>query len=124
MTDLHAEIEALENRRWQAQIDEDLATLDELYADELSYTHSNGLVDTKASYIKAIADKKFDYRSEQRTDVSTVVIGDTAMVTGRAAINVIAGGAERNLDARYTVIWVRRDGNWQFLCWQSTPVAS
>lgn len=124
MTDVHAEIEALENRRWQAQIDEDLATLETLYAPELSYTHSNGLVDTKESYIRAIANKVFDYRSEQRTDTRVAVVGDTALVTGRVAINVIAGGAERNLDARYSVIWVRRNGDWQFLCWQSTPVAS
>jgi ketosteroid isomerase-like protein len=122
MTDLITEIEELENRRWQAQIDQDVATLEQLYAPELSYTHSNAFVDTKASYIKAIADKKFDYRGEKRTDTTVQVIGDTALVTGRIAIQVIAGGDERNLDARYSVIWVRRDGAWQFLCWQSTPV--
>jgi ketosteroid isomerase-like protein len=125
MTDTHAEIEELENRRWQAQIDEDIPTLEALYADGLSYTHSNGLVDTKESYIKAIAGKVFDYRREQRTDTAIRVVENTALVTGRIAINVIAGGRERNLDARYSVVWVRRTGgDWQFLCWQSTPVAS
>lgn len=125
MTDVKAEIEQLEDRRWQAQIGEDIPTLEQLYADELSYTHSNGHVDTKASYIKAIANKVFDYRSEKRTDTAVTVVDGTAMVTGRVAINVVAGGNERNLDARYSVIWVRRaDGNWQFLCWQSTPVVS
>ncbi len=124
MTNVQAEIEQLENRRWQAQIDEDLDTLGQLYADELSYTHSNGLVDSKESYIKAIGNKIFDYQSEKRTDTSIRVVDNTALVTGRIAIKVIAGGSERNLDARYTVVWVRRDGNWQFLCWQSTPVAS
>ena len=123
MTEANAEIEELENRRWRAQIDEDTATLEQLYADELSYTHSNGHVDTKASYIKAIANKVFDYRGEERTDTSIVVVDSTALVTGRIAIHVVAGGAERHLDARYSVIWVRRPaGNWQFLCWQSTPV--
>lgn len=124
MSDVTAEITALEDRRWAAQIGEDIATLEELYADELSYTHSNGHVDTKESYIKAIANKVFDYRGEERRDVAVTVVEGTAMVTGRIAIHVVAGGAERHLDARYSVIWVRRPaGNWQFLCWQSTPVA-
>lgn len=122
MTDVTTEIAHLEDRRWEAQIAEDISTLEQLYAPELSYTHSNGHVDTKESYIKAIANKVFDYRSEERTDTATVVVGDTAMVTGRVKIHVIAGGADRHLDARYSVIWVRRDGAWQFLCWQSTPI--
>ncbi len=124
MTDLSAQIAQLEDQRWQAQIAEDIPTLEQLYAPELSYTHSNGHVDTKESYIKAIANKVFDYRAEDRTDTSVTVVGDTAMVTGRIKINVIAGGNERHLDARYSVIWVRRGDAWQFLCWQSTPVAS
>jgi ketosteroid isomerase-like protein len=123
VADVTAEIAALEDRRWRAQIDEDIPTLEQLFADELSYTHSNGHVDTKESFIKAIANKVFDYRAEQRTDTAVTVIDSTALVTGRVAIDVVAGGAERHLDARYSVIWVRRPaGSWQFLCWQSTPL--
>lgn len=119
-----AEVEAAEERRWTAQLEADTATLEELLADELSYTHSNGLVDTKASYVAAIADEVFDYRSADRTDVNVVVIGDTAMVTGRVAMHVVAGPRDVHLDSRYSAIWVRRDGAWRFLCWQSTPIPS
>ena len=119
-----AEVEAAEERRWTAQLEADTATLEELLADELSYTHSNGLVDTKASYVAAIADKVFDYRSADRTDVKVEVIGDTAMITGRVAMHVVAGSRDVHLDSRYSAIWVRRDGAWRFLCWQSTPIPS
>lgn len=118
-----SEITALEDRRWAAQIAGDLDALDVLLADELSYTHSNGMVDTKASYIEAIAGKVFDYQSESRSDVKVEVVGDTAMVTGRVAMTVLAGGRTVELDSRYTVVWIRRDGSWQLLCWQSTPIA-
>ncbi|MDH4148046.1 MAG: nuclear transport factor 2 family protein [Acidimicrobiia bacterium] len=114
---------AHEDRRWAAQIDKDLDTLRTLYADEMSYTHSNGFVDTKSSFLDAIRDRKFDYRSAERLDETVTVIGDTAMITGRAKVHVVAGGRDVNLDARFTVIWVRRDGAWQFLCWQSTSIA-
>jgi ketosteroid isomerase-like protein len=113
---------AMEERRWAAQIGEDLVALDELLADELRYTHSNTLVDTKTSYIQAIKDKKFDYRSVERTDTDVQVVGDTALVTGRADIHVVAGDRDLNLAARYSVVWVPKDGRLQLLVWQSTPV--
>lgn len=119
-----SEIEAMEDRRWAAQIGSDLEALDAILADELRYTHSNGLVDTKASYIKAIDEKVFDYRSESRSDVSTLVIGDTGLATGAIEFNVVAGGRDIDLRARYSAVWVRRAGVWQFLCWQSTPIPS
>ena len=122
MTITEAEVLALEEQRWTAQINEDLEGLGELLSDELRYTHSNTLVDTKASYIEAIANKKFDYQRADRTDTDVQIVGDTALVTGRAEIQVIAGGRELQLAARYSVVWVDRGERWQLLMWQSTPV--
>lgn len=94
----------------------------ELFADELRYTHSNGLVDTKASYMTAIQNKVFDYRTADRSDTEVQVFGNLALVTGAATIDVVAGGRELKLNARYTLTWLERDGRWQFLSWQSTPL--
>lgn len=117
------DILALEDRRWAAQIGKDIAALGDLLADELRYTHSNALVDTKASYIEAIEDGVFDYRSAERTETEVQVIGDTALVTGRADINVVVGGGrDVNLRARYSVVWIDTGDRWQLLMWQSTPI--
>ncbi|MEL6984354.1 MAG: nuclear transport factor 2 family protein [Actinomycetota bacterium] len=122
MSDPMTEVEAAEDQRWAAQLAADTEALSELLADELSYTHSNGLVDTKASFLDAIANKVFDYRSADRSDVNLNVIGDTAVIAGRVAMLVVAGSREVNLDSRYSAVWARRDGRWQFVCWQSTPI--
>jgi ketosteroid isomerase-like protein len=119
-----AEIETLEDRRWAAQIAEDTATLGELLADDLTYTHSNALVDTKATYLDNIVNRVFDYRSEKRTDTQILISGDAALVTGRVQFVVVAGGRTVDLDARYTAVWLRRDGTWRFYCWQSTSIPS
>jgi Domain of unknown function (DUF4440) len=117
------DILALEERRWTAQIDKDGAALEELLADELRYTHTNTIVDTKVSYIKAIADRVFDYRSAERTDTEVQIVGEAALVTGRADIHVVVGGdRDVNLKARYSVVWVNKNGRWQLLTWQSTPI--
>jgi ketosteroid isomerase-like protein len=126
MNDAVAEIEAMEERRWAAQLGTDLETLVEVLDEELSYTHSNGLVDTKRSFVDALANKTFDYRRADRSDVAIAVVGDAAMVTGRVAMQVAVDKGERSvdLDSRYSAIWVRRGGDWRFLCWQSTAVQS
>lgn len=122
MTITEAEVLALEERRWTAQINEDLEALDELLSDELRYTHSNTIVDTKTSYIEAIANKTFDYRNADRSDTEVQIVGGAALVTGRADIHVVAGDRDLQLAARYSVVWVDRGDRWQLLVWQSTPV--
>lgn len=116
-------VRAAEERRWAAQLESDRGALEELLADELQYTHSNGVVDTKRSYVDNIANEVLDYRSAERSDVALQVIGDVAMFTGRVVMHVVANRSrDVHLDTRYSAIWVNRDGAWRFLCWQSTPI--
>jgi len=44
----------LEDARWRALLSNDVAELDELFSDDLSYTHSNAMMDTKSSYLGAL----------------------------------------------------------------------
>src|SRR5215210_3083749 len=102
MTDASiAEVLELERRRWDAMIAKDTTVLDDLFADEMSYTHSNALVDTKASYLKAIEDRVFDYQAVRRFDEEARLFGDTALLTGRAEIDVAARGRPVQLNARF-----------------------
>jgi ketosteroid isomerase-like protein len=116
------EVLELEERRWAAMIAKDTDVLADLFAEEMSYTHSNAVVDTRSSYLEAIEKRTFDYHGVERSDTTEHLVGDTALLTGRAEIDVTAGGHQVHLNARYTVVWVRRDGRWQFLCWQSTSI--
>lgn len=117
-----AEVLELEERRFAAMVAKDTAALGELFAEEMSYTHSTAALDTKASFLKAIEERRFDYRGAKCSDRTSVVVGDTALLTGRAELDVVAGGREVHLNARFTVVYARKDGRWQFLCWQSTSI--
>jgi ketosteroid isomerase-like protein len=117
-----AEIEAMEDQRWSAMIDADLDKLDQLFHPQMTYTHSNAFVEDKASYLNSIETKRFDYRSAERSDTKIVVEGPTAVVTGRAEIQVVAGGREVALSLRYTAVWVHVDGTWRFIAWGSTSI--
>jgi hypothetical protein len=61
---IQREVRALEDRRYQATIDADAATLEELLGDALVYTHSTGRVETKAEFISAATTGKLTAWSE------------------------------------------------------------
>jgi Domain of unknown function (DUF4440) len=63
---IKAEIKKLEDRRFQAMIDSDFDTLNNLLADGLVYTHSTGQSDTHDEYIAKCRKGVFKYRTIER----------------------------------------------------------
>ena len=116
------EVSKLEERRCAAMTGSDLATLENLLADTLTYTHSSAVVDDKASYIESIRSGRVKYLKVERFDTHSQVYGDTVITTGRARIDVQVGGVERHLNMRYANVWIKTPKGWQFALWQSTPI--
>ncbi|MEV0181635.1 nuclear transport factor 2 family protein [Streptomyces sp. NPDC050625] len=116
-----ARIRQLEKHRWAALVGSDCAALRELFADRMTYTHSNAMVDTKDSYIRAIEDGTVTYVAVEPSDEEVRVFGHAAVVTGCAVIDARAGGREQRTRARYSAVWAQEDGRWRFVCWHSTP---
>ncbi|MDA8108784.1 MAG: nuclear transport factor 2 family protein [Betaproteobacteria bacterium] len=119
---IEQDILALESRRYGAMTAQDTAGLGQLLHDDLVYTHSSAVVDTKQSYVEGIRSGKFRYRKIERAEERVRVYGDTALVTGRAAIEVEVDGKPKSLKLRYLNVWVRQAGAWKFVAWQSTAI--
>ena len=66
----------------------------------LTYTHSNAIVEDRASYLNSIKNKVFDYRKADLSDTKIVVEGPTGVVTGRAQIAVVVWYPAANRDPR------------------------
>ncbi|MEZ5235999.1 MAG: nuclear transport factor 2 family protein [Acidimicrobiia bacterium] len=122
MTDVTAEIRAMEDRRYAAMIAADVAALDELLCDDLQYTHSNAVVDTKQSLCGLLSSGKLAYKAARPVIDTVRVFGDSAILTGSMELDVSVGGAERTVKGRFTDVWVRDGGRWRFAAWQSTPL--
>jgi len=114
----------LEDARWRALMSNDVAELDELFSDDLSYTHSNAMMDTKSSYLGALRTGVFRYDAIDRSDVQVRVVGGTAMVTGLADITSVAGDRSVRTRALYSAVWAMEGDTWRFVCRHSTPAAS
>ncbi len=67
----------LEERRWTALLASDFETLDALTHADLTYTHSNAVVDTKDEWIGSMTGGLVDYRAVDREDISLTTSGTT-----------------------------------------------
>ena len=115
-----AEVLAADDARYAAMIALDFAALGRLLADDMLYTHSSAVTDTKAEYLAALRSGKYRYRGARREGATVRIHGDVAIVNGRSAIDVDVDGAPRSLRNAFTNVWIRTPAGWRMTAWQST----
>ena len=113
---------AAEDRRYRAMQDGDLATLDEVCADALSYAHSSGTRDTKSEYLGKIGSGYYAYRRIDHPVERVEVVGDTAIVVGRMTADVEVQGVLKTIDNLALAVWSREPGGWRFLAYAPTSL--
>jgi ketosteroid isomerase-like protein len=110
----------LDRKRMTAMAEKDIATLNELIADDLVYTHSSARLDTKESLIGNMESGSTVYTSVVPSDVKAQDLGDTVVLTGSCRIGVNTGGRANSFGVRFTDVYANRGGRWQMVTWQST----
>jgi len=116
------EVQAAEDARYRAMTTNDLGALAALLGDDLLYTHSSAVTDTKASYLETLRSGKVKYLAAERDGVSVRAYGDTAVVHGHARIEAEINGERRSLDNMFVNVWTRRPAGWQMVHWASTAI--
>ena len=116
------EILALEEKRFAAMLSGDVGLLDALLHQDLVYTHSSAVVDSKASYLEAIRTGKTRYESQKRFEERVRMCGECALVTGRAEMQAEVNGARKTLRLRYLDVWTKTPQGWKFIAWHSTAI--
>nr|WP_246448298.1 nuclear transport factor 2 family protein [Novosphingobium flavum] len=111
-----AELLAAEDARFVAQIAHDARTAGSYMADELIYTHATGRVQTKADYMKELATGNTPWRSIEPESRTVYVSGNTGFT--HATIYTLTG--DRRMTGTYLAAYVKRDGRWQLLFWQTS----
>lgn len=119
-TKAEQEIRRVEERRFRAMTGVDTAELKEILADDLIYTHSSGVVDTKEQFIASLTSGRTKYKSIDIEEMRVRLYGETRVVNGRARVRVESQGRENNLHLRFMDVYVKRGGRWQMVAWQST----
>ena len=116
-------LEALlsEAQRYAAMVSVDLNVLGSLLADDLTYTHANGVTQDKAAYLEFMASGKVTYASLSVEIHTAKRLGETVILTGRLNAEANLGGQTRALANLFTKVLVKQAGKWCLSAWQSTP---
>lgn len=110
----------------RAQMTLDGATLDRLCAPELSYSHSDARVETKAQFIAgATAAGRAKAITLEWKDRTIRVVGDVAIVRFNwHGESEAADGKRSRTNLHVLMNWVKRDGEWKLLSRAPTPLKS
>ena len=116
-------------RRWEKALQQfDPESMRSLLAEDDLQTDFRGLVQDKGSWIqsfKSVATAVHSGNTQWEisfADEKMRVYGNAAVVTGRGTFNGVRSGAPVNRVIRFTTVWVKREGAWQLVSYQATPI--
>jgi ketosteroid isomerase-like protein len=104
----------------KAMLAADKAKLEALTADQLSYGHSSGKLETKAEFVGVIADKKTQYKSIVLSDQNVSIVGNNAIVR-HAWVSESGTGDGKWNTSRIGVlqVWQKQGADWKLLARQA-----
>ena len=107
-------------RAWGAAlVHNDAALMDRIVAYEMVGTDPAGHRWNKAEYLESVKSGAFKIESFELADTKVHVYGDAAVATGRSILNKHSKSGFPPGAAVYTDTYVRRNGCWQCVAWQS-----
>lgn len=101
-----------------AMIAGDEPALMKLCADELSFGHSNGVVQTKSEFIGSIVTRQEIFKSIRLTEHHNSVNDNTAIARHIFAADIILKGRDISVELGELQVWEKK-GSWQLLARQA-----
>lgn len=103
----------------KAMLDGNRAVLSDITADKLSYGHSSGLIEDKATFVEALGSGKSDFITLQTSDQTIGISGKTAWVRHKLVAKVSSGATPFDVNLGVMLIWQRKGKNWKLLARQA-----
>jgi ketosteroid isomerase-like protein len=107
----------------EALLKADKAQLERLSADQLSYGHSDGRVQTKAEFIDGVVTRKATVKSLTFPDLKIAVAGDAAIARHIYESESETDGKPNNVRIGALQVWQKQGGNWKLLARQGYKLA-
>ncbi|HRO57676.1 MAG TPA: nuclear transport factor 2 family protein [Burkholderiaceae bacterium] len=98
-----------------------LEVLERLLADDLSYTHSTGIVESRSQYLDALRSGRVRYRAARREVDRLSTYDGCAVMQGRLTVQAELDGQSIVAKTLFTATWVRQAAGWQLAAWAATP---
>jgi len=123
VAEIKTEVLKFEDERNAAILKHDTATLDRMYADEITWTMSNGDLLNKSQVLANIGSGNQLLSSISHHERTLHVYGDTVVLTATSSSTERYRGNNITVPRRFTNVYVKRNGQWQLIVHTVTPLA-
>ena len=115
LADSATDVRQLEQERFAAYVQGDVAALDRIFADDLVYFHSNGLSDPKSAVLQSFASGDLKISRFEAEDLNVREIGNVMVATGLVHVDLVNKGNAAKFDIRYTAVYASQGGKWRLV---------
>jgi hypothetical protein len=116
-------VRAAEQQRFEAMMKQDVAALDTLLDEGLTYVHTGGDMQSKSEFIDLIRSRRLVYESIAPSELHVRVNGGGAIVTGLSQMRVRSATGASSFQIRFTEAYVRLERRWLLTAWEATKVS-
>jgi hypothetical protein len=106
----------------KAMVDPDKAMLEKLTLPELTYGHSNGMIQNRTEFIQALTSGQSDFVSIELTAQSLTIVNNTAIVRHYLSAVTNDGGKPGQTKLSVLLVWQKQKGEWRLLARQAVKV--
>lgn len=114
---------AAHEQRRVATLAADVAALDSMMTADLTFTHPNGVEESKAEFLGTLRTGALRYQSITDEERRVRVHGDAGIVSGVVRLVLTASGVPVDVRVRFTELWTRESGAWRMVLWHAAPVS-
>lgn len=112
----------LELERFEAMTKKNTGFLETVLADDLTYAHSNGLVENRAEHLENVTSGNITYQEMEALEMDVRTYRRSAVITGLIRVKGLYRGTEFNIRLRYTDVYQKQKGKWKLVAWHSVKV--
>ena len=103
----------------KAMVDANKSALENLAATDLTYGHSNGLLEDKAAFVEHIVSGKSDFVDITLSEQTIKIVNGLALVRHKITGDVKNDGKPTKVNIGVLLIWQKQSGKWKLLARQA-----
>jgi ketosteroid isomerase-like protein len=103
----------------EAMLKKDKAAFDKLCAEEMSYGHSAGRMETKAQFIADATGERSMWKSITLSDASVTIVGANAIARHKLTGENVSEGKTNAINIGVLMVWAKQGADWKLLARQA-----
>jgi ketosteroid isomerase-like protein len=107
----------------KATLAQDKTKLEQLFADQVSYGHSDGRVEGKAEVVNGVMNRKAVVKSIEFPELKVAVVGNSAVARHLYVSESEMDGKPNSVKIGVLQVWQKQDGGWKLLARQGYKLA-